>query len=83
MTSAQLAGMEQQFGVAAVFFGVGSIVFVALNIASALLIKQRRLHALNIGIAALNLLAIPIGTALGIYSLSQLTKPEIKSLFTS
>ena len=53
-----------------------------LHILAARSLAQRRRHTLLVIVACLTMLSIPIGTALGIWMLIVISKPEVKATFT-
>jgi hypothetical protein len=53
-----------------------------LHVLAARSLTQRRRHTLLVIVACLTMLSIPIGTALGIWMLVVITKPEVKATFT-
>jgi hypothetical protein len=76
------AGMGAFMVIIAVVMLVVLGVVVGLHVLAAKSLNQRRRHTFLIVVACLTLLSIPIGTAIGIWMLVTLTKPEVKATFT-
>lgn len=69
-------------------FVIIGVIIIAVIVAFAFLtyyagksIKQRTRHTFCIVVACLNCLSMPLGTALGIFTIVILTKPSVKLLF--
>ncbi|UNK43299.1 hypothetical protein MNO14_04195 [Luteimonas sp. S4-F44] len=67
---------------------VGSLVVFtlgggALCIRAGIDLARRRHHGLCVAVAALACLNIPLGTALGIYALSVLARPDVRAAFAA
>jgi len=71
----------------AVFAGLGALVFVSVEGMAALsfftgrFLARRRHHTFCVVISALSCLSLPLGTALGIFSILVLQRPSVKALF--
>ncbi len=80
------AAGEAGVGVLVIVMAIAMLVvfggIAGLHILAARSLGQRRRHTLLLIVACLTMLSIPIGTALGIWMLVVLTKPEVKATFT-
>jgi hypothetical protein len=71
----------------AVFAGLGALVFVAVEGMAALslltgrFLSRRQHHTFCVVISALNCMSLPLGTALGVFSILVLQRPSVKALF--
>ncbi|MGB5941550.1 MAG: hypothetical protein WBG71_01585 [Leeuwenhoekiella sp.] len=67
-----------------VFWGIGfalSVVFAILTFMAAKYLGEARKHTFIIVIAVLNCLSGIIGIVLGIFTIIEITKPEVRALF--
>lgn len=73
----------------AIFAGIGALVFVAVEGMAALsfftgrFLSRRQHHTFCVVISALNCLSLPLGTALGVFSILVLQRSSVKALFAS
>ena len=73
----------------AVFAGLGALVFVAVEGVAALsfftgrFLSRRQHHTFCVVISALNCMSLPLGTALGIFSILVLQRASVKALFAN
>lgn len=73
----------------AIFAGIGALVFVgvegmaALSFFTGRFLAKRQHHTFCVVISALNCMSLPLGTALGVFSILALQRPSAKALFTS
>jgi len=72
----------------AIFAGMGALVFVAVEGMAALsfftgrFLSRRQHHTFCVVISALNCMSLPLGTALGVFTILVLQRPSVKALFT-
>jgi hypothetical protein len=73
----------------AIFAGIGALVFVAVEGMAALsfftgrFLSRRQHHTFCIVISAINCMSLPLGTALGVFSILVLQRSSVKALFAS
>jgi hypothetical protein len=71
----------------AIFAGMGALVFVtvegmaALSFFTGRFLSKRQHHTFCVVISALNCMSLPLGTALGVFSILVLQRPSVKALF--
>ena len=71
----------------AIFAGLGALVFVSVEGMAALsfftgqFLSRRQRHTFCVVISVLNCLSLPLGTALGVFSILVLQRPSVKALF--
>jgi hypothetical protein len=71
----------------AIFAGIGALVFVAVEGMAALpfftgrFLDRRQHHTFCVVISALNCMSLPLGTALGVFSILVLQRSSVKALF--
>jgi hypothetical protein len=71
----------------AIFAGLGALVFVAVEGMAALsfftgrFLSRRQHHTFCVVISALNCMSLPLGTALGVFSILVLQRSSVKALF--
>jgi hypothetical protein len=71
----------------AIFAGIGAVVFVAVEGMAALsfftgrFLARRQHHTFCVVISALNCMSLPLGTALGVFSILVLQRSSVKALF--
>lgn len=63
------------------FFGITILVYVILNIISALFIGKKKSRIFSIVVAGVNCLNIPIGLVLGVFTILVLTKDSTVSIY--
>ena len=72
----------------AVFAGMGALVFVAVEGMAALsfftgrFLARRQYHTFCVVISVLNCMSLPLGTALGVFSILVLQRSSVKALFS-
>jgi hypothetical protein len=71
------------FGLFGLAMFLGFISFGALKLLCAQRIKTRRSRTLCLVVAAISCLAIPYGTAIGVWTFMVLTRPSVAELFVS
>jgi len=73
----------------AIFAGIGALVFLSVEGMAALsfftgrFLARRQHHTFCVVISALNCLSLPLGTALGVFSILVLQRSSVKVLFAS
>ncbi len=73
----------------AIFAGIGALVFVSVEGMAALsfftgrFLSRRQHHTFCVVISAFNCLSLPLGTALGVFSILVLQRSSVKALFAS
>jgi len=73
----------------AIFAGIGALVFLSVEGMAALsfftgrFLSRRQHHTFCVVISALNCLSLPLGTALGVFSILVLQRSSVKVLFAS
>ena len=71
----------------AIFAGLGALVFVSVEGMAALsfftgqFLSRRQHHTFCVVISVLSCLSLPLGTALGVFSILVLQRPSVKALF--
>lgn len=66
-----------------ILFGIMLAVGIAMNLASAIFMMQRRFRLYSVILGGLNCLWIPFGTLIGIFTIILLEKDGIKELYNS
>lgn len=61
-----------------VVFGIMLVVGMALNVLSAVFLRQRRHRLFSIAVAGLNCLQIPLGTTLGVFTIIVLMRESVR-----
>ena len=75
--------MGSLFTVIGIFIAVISLIFAVLLIVAGLKLRQPTGHTFCMVVAGASCLLFPFGTALGIFTLINLSKPEVKTRFGS